>query len=277
MGAVGLVSVPTAERDPVIGQQTETDSIISTQIQLVYNYSISKLIYCTPPSRLCFIDHRIPAHQKLKRVCVLGRCMCVVGPRGPSSDQITCQGLTSPTPQPTIRRGQPARALRLVWTVKLTRLFLFFLFFYFWKLKRVLHYDVHPTNTCRAHSPRTLKIWGSRYRIFESESLWLSLIMPRSPVVNECPQTTHAHHLKWPISRIPTQDDTQFPQHSSLSLFKSLCLSHTHTIWPTVTRQWEDGAWSNMSDWVVLVKTEAGYVWSWTFSRMFSQGQWFFT
>lgn len=32
--------------------------------------------------------------------------VCVIGPREPCSDQITCQGLTSPTPQPTKHRGQ---------------------------------------------------------------------------------------------------------------------------------------------------------------------------
>lgn len=39
--------------------------------------------------------------------------MCIFDPREPGSDQITCQGLTSPTPQPIIHRGQLGSAPRL--------------------------------------------------------------------------------------------------------------------------------------------------------------------
>lgn len=61
---------------------------------------------------------------------LLGECVrvceaCVVGSREPSSGQITCQELTSPTPKPTIHRGQQGPALRLLWFVSSTSLSLF--------------------------------------------------------------------------------------------------------------------------------------------------------
>lgn len=65
-----------------------------------------------------------PLHDRV-HMCVRIACVCVCVLKRPGSFQITCQRLTSPTPQSTLHRGQLGPAPRLLWCQ--LSFFLFFL------------------------------------------------------------------------------------------------------------------------------------------------------
>lgn len=80
-------------------------------LKIESNYRVAKMI-CTK------------VWDTVKCLCLCVVCVCV-GPREASSDQITCQGLTSPTPKPAIHRGQlgPVRGSR---GMSVQKVFLYF-------------------------------------------------------------------------------------------------------------------------------------------------------
>lgn len=70
-----------------------------------------------------------------------------------------------------------------------------------------------------------------------------------------------------PISITLTQEKTPHPP---ISLSLSLSLPEKDPVTPTVPREWENRARTNLSDWPALVKAVVGSrEWSWMLSRLF--------
>lgn len=83
---------------------------------------------------------RVHMHKSFRNgVCVsVCECSCVcqasvsvlLAPGSPAQTKLPVRGLTSPTPQSTIHRGQPGHAVRLLWYVTLASLSLFSLYLF---------------------------------------------------------------------------------------------------------------------------------------------------